>query len=179
MRYCEVSVDANGVLSLARNGVQGPASKQEQAMYDHLSMIIDDPAEVRIKVVENKRLILGGNFVKEQIDIADVEAFGCPARGASAQSVLMHELSEQYAKQALGENDFSTAHRYAIGVEGEIAGAHRGTDRWQNNDKRMYVNMPYIYDDGSVTITTVSLKPNYTDLRIYRAESTVQLYNQY
>lgn len=158
-----VSVDGSGNVRIATNNVQGPASTAQSALYSRLNTIVTDTNLVTIGIGASTTTI-GGSYVQQTIDIADIEAFGSGA-GLSATGALIHELEEQYRKQVSGQG-YPAAHAGGMVAEAEQSGATRGTERLisrtlnADGTENAVVEVPYSYPDGRVVTLTITIDHN-------------------
>lgn len=158
-----VSTDAAGNLSIAANQDVGPPSSAQQALYHRLNTIVGDSRQVTI-AVESGGMALGGSYVTGTIDVADLEAFG-RGEGLSAVGALIHEVEEQYRKQASGQG-YATAHAGAMVAETEQSGAVRGAERMLSSSTNpdgtvnAVVEVPYTYPDGRTLTLTLTISHN-------------------
>jgi hypothetical protein len=154
----EVVVGSGGVISLRDTNIQGPPTPEAQVLRRVLRKVINDSDTTSIEFVHgdttaraSDRRVLGGSFPQSKVDLDDQSILGTQeslglGQGATAGSLLAHEIEEQWRKQTRSE-DFSTAHAAALAVEAEAVGARRVSSRSGNH--RTYT---YTYPDGHVTI---------------------------
>ena len=91
-------VGEDGFVTLEPNGIQGPPTPRQQALYDHLKTIIDDPATTSVKVDSGSSDVIAGSYKLSTIDMQDLLAYGDDG-GKSDIGTMAHELVEQYYKQ--------------------------------------------------------------------------------
>lgn len=156
----QVSVNNTGNVTLGPSGVAGPPTTQQQALFDRLTTVINDPADV-VMTVSSGSATLGGSYATGNFDIADLEVYGVGG--------LMHEIEEQYQKQVKGlafGSETTGAHAAAISAESEVTGAQRGPQRvvssTPNADGTMnaVVEIPWTFPNGQVKIQTLNVVSN-------------------
>jgi hypothetical protein len=161
-------IDASGFVSLVRNGIQGPPTPQQQAMYNYLTQIINDSKTVTVGAEAATGTTLVGSYVGNTIDVADIEAMA-GGSGATDVGALIHELVEQYHKQVNSTGyggEASGAHHEGILAENAVNGSTRGPQRvvsgTQNPDGTLdaTVEIPYTYPNGRVVTTTLTIVHN-------------------
>ncbi len=164
------AVDEAGLVSIERNGIVGPPSEAQQAMYEHVSRIIADAKVTTVGVESESPDILGGSYASERIDIADLEALAGNT-GMSDHGALLHELVEQYHKQVHGtdytvDTEHSGAHGEGIAAEGDLNGMRRGnhtvvsSSRNEDGTIDAVLDVPYTRPDGTGVITTLRIEGN-------------------
>jgi hypothetical protein len=162
-----VGEDSSGNLTITRNGIQGPPTPEQQALYTRLNRVISSSREVAIAVGSGTRPIVG-NYALEAIDIADIEAMGTGPDGF-AVGYLIHEIEEQYQKQVRGVGyggETTGAHAEGIRAESEVMGATRGPQRnisaSRNPDGSLnaVLEVPYTFPDGRVVTLVVTIRNN-------------------
>jgi hypothetical protein len=160
-------VDASGFVTLVPNGIQGPPTPRQSAMYNYLSTIINDTKTTSIGV-EASTDTLVGSYATSRIDIADIEAM-TGGTGATDVGSLLHELVEQYHKQVKSTGyggETSGAHHEGILAENAVNGATRGPQRVVTATPQpdgtidATVEIPYTYPNGRVVTTTLTIVRN-------------------
>ena len=124
-----LETDENGIASLNSTGIQGPLTEQQQALFDSLNEPISNfISTTSVDIVANDPTVEIGSFDTGQIDIADTRKLGSSdlktPNFVSTQGAMGHEMSEQYAKQALGMQ-YTPAHSYGLKNENAINGSVR------------------------------------------------------
>ncbi len=156
-----VSIDKTGEIKIEpiraahTSSITGPTA-QQKALADRLWTVTNDSKDVIMSVSSGSKTLVG-SWVTADFDIADVETVGVGA--------MIHEIVEQYQKQAKGVTKFGTAttgaHGEASKAESEVTGLTRGADKvismTQNADGTMdaVIETLYVTSDGK-TKTMVS-----------------------
>lgn len=162
-----VSIDSSGNVTLASGGTQGPPTAEQQALRTRLETIINDSKTVSIAVGSGTTTLVG-SYAGNAIDVADIEAFG-NGPGATAAGALIHEVEEQYRKQAKSMtygSETTGAHGEGIRAESEVTGATRGPQRvvshTSNADGTInaVVEIPFTRPDGTVTTIRMTIDHN-------------------
>jgi hypothetical protein len=141
--YSTATIGSDGKVTLT--AVEGKelknASSEVQAFSGAISTAVESKTNVTIGVVNNDERVSTGEYETNQIDIADINAYGNMsnisgvANAASPQSKLAHEVTEQTGKQESGfkgREGFGTLHLKAIGVENRVIG--NGVSRIPDTD---------------------------------------------
>ena len=97
----DLVVNNNGRASLQPNNEVGPATPEQAALAGVLSMAINHPSKVTIKLVTGSPDTLIGSYEAEKLDVQDLAAQGI-GPGINAAGSLAHEISEQSGKQIFG-----------------------------------------------------------------------------
>lgn len=164
-----VKTDKDGNISLSSTGMEGPPTKEQTALYSRLEKIISDPKQVTVSVAAGSKTLVG-SYATGEIDIQDIEKFGS-GKGATSLAALIHELEEQFQKQAKGESyggETSGAHGEGIAAESEVIGATRGPQRTvsasPNPDGTIdaVLEFPWTYPDG--TVVTIVMKVSHNNV---------------
>lgn len=126
----------NGIVTLnvSRNDLKTDSQK---AFYDVLDQAISNDQNTVIGVVSGDDSIVAGSYSGEVIDISDINAFG-NGEGANQNSVLGHEVTEQFEKQVNGLGR-SEAHAAGERAEASITGYTRVADDQFNETSRTTV----------------------------------------
>jgi hypothetical protein len=126
--------DPQGVLSLEA-GPRDEISETGRRFHTMLAQMIGSSRQTSLRI---GRGIPGGTIASFQdmtLDIQDISAFGGPGMaGASAASVLMHEMWEQYHSQGVGM-EYEAAHAQGIVAEEYVSGMSRIGDTVQAVDE--------------------------------------------
>ncbi len=140
------SVDKNGkvTLNVSRDDLKTDAQK---GLFDVLDKPISSENDTTINVLESDGAVIAGDYNDGRIDIDDINAFGTEDELMNKNSVLGHEINEQYEYQDVGKNggsqDYANeegtgVHQKSEKVESSINGGwERGkstvTDRTRTN----------------------------------------------
>jgi RHS repeat-associated protein len=116
-------------LNVSADEIKGLTDEQK-GFYNVLNNAANDSrGDVNIDIVAGDSEAMVGSWIKEQIDIQDVEKFGEKREGADEFSVFGHEVREQQAKQldpkSKGELTGKKDHQKGIEAEGMIKGNSR------------------------------------------------------
>jgi hypothetical protein len=173
----EVVVSATGEVSLKGTNVAGPPTREAQQLVSALQTSINDVKLINMEFIHGASSVrpedasvLGGNYALSRVDLDDLSALGTQESGVSqgrtGGSILVHEVTEQYRKQVLGEA-FPAAHAQATGAEEAAIGATRGAERYrQVNATTLEVTIPYTYPDGHIVeVTWDIVNGNYGNVR--------------
>jgi hypothetical protein len=172
LQQYRVSIDKTGELAIYKAYVELPPNKQQQALADRLTNIIDDPKTVLVTISAGSETLVG-SYATGDIDIADVESIGV--------SALIHELEEQHQKQASGMpygSETSGAHGKGIEAEQDVKGAKRGAQKnisgSANPDGTInaVVEVPYTFP-GNTLISTGTVKTMVLTIKNNNIESVV------
>lgn len=153
----EVKIDP--VRAAHTSSITGPEATQK-ALANRLWAITTDPKDVLISVTAGSTTLVG-SYATGDIDITDIEALGV--------SSLIHEIEEQYQKQAKGKgygSESSGAHGEGIKAESEVKGAKRGPQKiislTKNADGTIsgVFEIPYTYPDGTVKTMVMTVTSN-------------------
>jgi hypothetical protein len=158
----EVVVSGSGEVSLRPTDIQGPPTPEAAELVRVLQLVIADTNNVSIEFIHgltstraSDARVLGGSFPQSKVDLDDEEARGTQGAvgvgmGVTGGALLVHEILEQYRKQAFSE-DFDTAHAAALTAEGTAIGAPRGASTSRSvNATTDEVTTTYTYPDGRV-----------------------------
>jgi hypothetical protein len=165
LRGYRVSVDKSGDVTIIENFVELPPDAQQQALANRLTNIISDPKDVIMTISAGSQTLVG-SYETGDIDIADIEAIGV--------SALIHEIEEQYQKQAKGVafgSETTGAHGEGIKAESEVKGAKRGAQKVISSKSNAdgtfdaVIEIPYTYPDGTMkTMVMTITKDNVTSV---------------
>lgn len=166
-----LSVSSTGVVSLVSTNVQGPPTREAQALINVLKRIIGDSNLTTIAFIRGAtssdpidQQVMIGSYAAARIDLDDLEQLGS-GEGISAASALAHELVEQYRRQVFSE-DYPTAHAAGMGEEASVTGARRGASTRRNIDANSYeIEVAYHYPDRTVYVTRVVRNQNIVAVR--------------
>lgn len=162
-RFYHVSIDRTGLVSIEsvraahQSSATGPTA-QQRALADQLSTVINDSHNVNMTASAGSATLIG-NFPTADFDIADVEMIGV--------SALIHEIVEQYQRQARGMavgDETTGAHGAGIVAEQTVRGATRGTEReisqTINADRTVtgVYEIPYTYPNGRRRIMVLHIR---------------------
>jgi hypothetical protein len=153
----EVVVSADGVVSLRANGVQGPLTREAQALVDVLQRSMNGGTPTTLEFVNTDPDVIGGQYSTGKVDLDDIRQFG-EGPGLSTAGALVHEIQEQFRKQVFGES-YPVAHTSALDAEAQAVGARRGardTVRTINRTTRT-ATMRYTYPGGKVVNVVVTV----------------------
>lgn len=130
------SIDKNGkvTLNVSRDDLKTDGQK---AFYDTLDTAISNDKDTVIGVVSGDNSITAGSYSGEVIDISDINAFG-EGEGANQNSILGHEVTEQFEKQVNGA-ERPEAHAAGERAEASITGYTRVADDKFNETSRSKV----------------------------------------
>lgn len=126
----------DGVLTLHHNE-KLELTEKEKMLYDKLNIVIGDPKNVEIDVVQNRSDVLTGSFArayddergpfaKNVLDIEDIAKW--VSKDASPGATILHEVWESYLAQAKGvkgeshEATYLLVHADAEKQEGAVSG---------------------------------------------------------
>jgi hypothetical protein len=129
----EIRVSASGEVSIHATNIQGPPTRDAQELLSTLRTVINDPKTTSLEFIRGSsssrasdRSVIVGSYSLSRIDLDDVEAFGLTSshsrQGDNAAAQLIHEITEQYRKQAHGES-YSVAHRAGYSAQERLLGA--------------------------------------------------------
>ena len=132
-------IDKNGNLSINITDKQrANLTKGQKAFLGVLEEGINatdadgNSVDVNIAVVEGSETIRGGSYRSEVIDIADINAFG-NGEAVNQNSVLAHEIKEQFVKQTDDNATRADAHSAGEKAEESITGFKREPDSPMRN----------------------------------------------
>ncbi len=108
------TVGSDGKVSIKEGVTRDDFETDEQkAFFDVISEAADpEKDDTVINVVDGDERIRLGNHTKETIDIGDINAFG-EGEGANQNSILGHEVKEQFEKQVGNPNGTKDEHHTA------------------------------------------------------------------
>ena len=158
----------DGFVTLEPNGIQGPPTPRQQALYDHLKTIIDNPATTSVKVDSGNSSVIAGSYKLSTIDMQDLLAYGDDG-GKSDIGTMAHELVEQYYKQVHSTGyggESHGAHHEGINAENDVNGYTRGPQRMisasENEDGTLdaVVELDFTHPEGNVVTSRISIKGN-------------------
>lgn len=161
------AADSAGNITVTRNGIQGPPTLSQQALYDQLNTILSSTSTVTVAVESGTATTLIGSWAGHSIDVADMETMGAGASGSAA--TLIHELVEQYQGQVLSVgygSETTGAHGAGIGAESAVVGAKRGSQRVISSSANAdgtvnaVVEIPWTYPNGTVVTVTLNITSN-------------------
>jgi RHS repeat-associated protein len=156
----KASVDGNGTVTVTANSdIVGPASPEQQAMFNTMSAAADpNTATTTIGVTNGSNSVMVGSYALQQIDIADIQKFG-DGPNATATGALGHEVAEQMAKQVSGVSNYANHHQAGIAAENAINGSVRGARRPTGGlNRRGTGRLDIPFTRGSVTnIVTINV----------------------
>ena len=126
-------MSASGELSIRATDVQGPPTRDAQELLNTLRTAINDANTTSIEFIRGSQptrasdqSVAVGHYALSTVDLDDVEAFGSTSshsrEGDNTAVQLIHEITEQYRKQAHGENE-PTAHRAGYAAQERALGA--------------------------------------------------------
>ena len=156
-----VTVDKAG--SIALQTLEGPPapghpSTTEQALANRLTTMINDAKDVIVSVSAGSQTLVG-SYTASDLDISDLEALGV--------SALVHELEEQFQKQAKGVGygtETTGAHGQGIVAESEVRGAKRGPQKVLSSSMNAdgsidaVIEIPFTDAKGKVVTDTLTIK---------------------
>ena len=159
--HYKVEVDAkDGTVALSPTDKQGPLppdqERTQRILVDVIKRLINDgPTKVTFirgnasKDPADHRVVVG-SYPQGKIDLDDLDVLGNESP-ASAVSMLVHELEEQYRKQVKNEK-YPEAHDAGIKLELEVIGAKTRVQLKDETDKDGKTKIPvvYTYADGRV-----------------------------
>jgi hypothetical protein len=122
-------VDKNGVLSVKNLGDKqlSKLTPEQQAFYSTMKDAATSTGMATIGIVSGSDDVFVGNYNLEQIDIADINAFGT-GEGGDKFSAFGHEIVEQQKKQIDGKPYVSAHTVYALSAEDKISRYTRGSE---------------------------------------------------
>ncbi|PZR03443.1 MAG: hypothetical protein DI539_26285 [Flavobacterium psychrophilum] len=126
--YFETIIDEEGNVTLKKTAQEGTPTDEQQNYIDKMQSIIDGKM-VKLDIVGGSPGVLIGSWALETIDMDDIKTAGSATDVVTQQGLLIHELTEQYAKQALGfsENldDMDASHLLGTFAEDKVNGSMR------------------------------------------------------
>lgn len=158
----------DGDITLEPNGLVGPPTQRQQAMYGYLRTIIDDPATTSVAVDSNRRDVIAGSYNLSTIDMQDILAYGDDG-GKSDIGTMAHELVEQYYKQVHGTDyggEGHGAHHEGIDAENAVNGYIRGPQRTISGSRNAdgtinaVVELDFTHPDGRVVTSRLTIQEN-------------------
>ena len=161
------SADAAGNITVARNGIEGPPTLSQSALYNQLNTILSNAKTVTVAVESGTGTTLVGSWAGRSIDVADMEAMGAGPSGSVA--TLIHELVEQFQGQVLSAgygSETTGAHGAGIAAESAVVGATRGAQRAISSSVNAdgtinaVVEVPWTYPNGTVVTVTLTITSN-------------------
>lgn len=161
------SGDSAGNITVARNGIEGPPTLGQSALYNELNTILSASKIVTVAVEAGTGTTLVGSWAGRSIDVADMEAMGAGPSGSVA--TLIHELVEQYQGQVLSAGyggQTTGAHGAGIAAESAVVGATRGAQRGISSSVNAdgtvnaVVEVPWTYPNGTVVTVTLTIVSN-------------------
>ena len=166
-----LTVSSTGVVSLVTTTIQGPPTREAQALFNVLQRIIGDSNLTTIAFTRGAtstdaidQQVMIGSYAAARIDLDDLEQLGF-GEGISAASALAHELMEQYRRQVFSE-DYPTAHAAGMVEEESVTGARRGASTRRNTGANSYeIEVAYHYPDRTVYVTRVVQDQNIIAVR--------------
>jgi hypothetical protein len=167
----EVVVSADGTVSLRSTKIQGPPTREAQALADVLRTLISDAKTTTVAFVHGAtsadagdQKVMIGSYALARIDLDDLAKLGS-GEGISDASALAHELVEQFRRQVSGE-DYPTAHAAGAAEEEVVTGAVRGQSTRRDIDAHSYeIEIAYHYPDRTVWVTRVVRDQNIVAVR--------------
>jgi hypothetical protein len=167
-----LEVDAAGRVSLVSTNVQGPPTREAQAVTEAIRSIIADRHTTTIRFVHGAtsadptdQQVMIGSYAAARIDLDDIGQLGIGQEGISAGSALAHELVEQFRRQVFSE-DYPTAHAAGMAEEELVTGARRGASTRRDIDASSYeIEVAYHYPDRTVFVTRVVRNQNIVGVR--------------
>lgn len=151
-----------------------------QAFYGAINGAVKSTTDVKIGVVNNDERVSTGEYTTNQIDIADLNAYGNiqntsgVTNAASPQSKLAHEVTEQTGKQEAGftgKQGFDALHTKAVGVENRVIGG--GVSRIPDTD---VINSSGSFTQYNVGKTTVEIRLREIPREVGNIRPTVKQY---
>lgn len=125
----EIRISAAGAVTIHATQIQGPPTLEAQELLATVRRVVDDPRTTTIEFIRgttsaraSDRSVIVGSYALSRVDLDDVEAFGHAGPGDTAAIQLVHEITEQYRKQAHGEG-FPVAHRAGYAAQERALGA--------------------------------------------------------
>ena len=167
----EAVVSADGTVSLRSTKIQGPPTREAQALADVLRTLISDARTTTVAFVHGAtsadvgdQKVMIGSYALARIDLDDLAKLGS-GEGISDASALAHELVEQFRRQVFGE-DYPTAHAAGMAEEEAVTGAVRGQSTRRDIDAHSYeIEIAYHYPDRTVWVTRVVRDQNIVAVR--------------
>jgi hypothetical protein len=164
--FYTVSQDENGNTNMAATDKKGKMTKEQSALYKHLSGIMTNEKDVSISLVENDNQVFIGSYDQGKIDMADIANVGS-GEAINSLSVLTHEVVEQGAKQIDGLA-IDKAHEKGMQAEASLTGYQRQENRATSTLKRDaskigvtgIVTIPYTKGKTTVTVELQIVKTN-------------------
>jgi len=162
----QLKVDKAGQVSLDATNIQGPPTREAQALTETLRRIISDPKTTTIAFIHGDaspdpidQQVMIGSYAAARIDLDDLGKLGS-GEGISGGSALAHELTEQHRRQVFAEN-YPTAHAAGMAEEETVTGARRGASTRRQIDATSYeIEVAYHYPDHTVFVTRVVRNQN-------------------
>lgn len=143
------------------NGVQIPGDAA--VLLETVQKVVEAAGTITLDFTAGDLSTYIGSFDDSSIDLPDVEHFGVGVVGPSAASALVHEIEEQYQKQANGL-EFNDAHYdHAVAAENRAVGGtrmgHRVYDEVPDPEgnahlRRYREDIKYTLGDGRVVVLT-------------------------
>ncbi|TAG84877.1 MAG: hypothetical protein EAZ20_16375 [Bacteroidetes bacterium] len=100
----------------SENNMDGVHNTAFTILNNHLSQGKFDVSLIDSKSLDHSH-VLFGSFETGQIDLDDMVLLGGNVQKLNTRSTVIHELTEQYAKQVLNLTEFDDAHEYAFDKE--------------------------------------------------------------
>lgn len=129
-----IAKDGTVTLNVSRDELETDA---QRGLFDSLDAAISSDKDTTIGVLESDNSIVAGSYSGEVIDIDDINAFG-DGEAANKNSILGHEVTEQFEKQVNGA-ERPEAHAAGEETEKSITGYTRVTDDKFNETSRKTV----------------------------------------
>ncbi|OJW79598.1 MAG: hypothetical protein BGO69_12780 [Bacteroidetes bacterium 46-16] len=159
--FYTVARNKKGVVTVVANpsAVGSPSIKQQTAAQVFMKVADPNGKKTTIGIVKNSDKVNVGNFETSQIDIGDVQKYDNIKNTSGSPTVysgsgkMIHEIEEQYQKQALGETSYPKAHKQGILQENAYNGSTRATNGTgeQYNISQLKVGIPY--EEMTETVT--------------------------
>lgn len=129
----EIVISPTGEISIRNTGIQGPPTRDATELLNTLRTVINDRNTTTIEFIHGSTSrrpqdinVIVGNYAQSSVDLDDVAAFGSTSshsrQGDNSAVQFIHEITEQYRKQAFGEG-FQTAHRAGYAAQERLLGA--------------------------------------------------------
>ncbi|MFM7430999.1 MAG: RHS repeat-associated core domain-containing protein, partial [Flammeovirgaceae bacterium] len=124
--FYKTTVGENGLVSIEATDKEGTASDEQKAFYESLSGVTSlETGAVKVGLVEGSPEVIVGSYDLGQLDVDDIQAFG-DGPVVSAAGTLIHEVTEQAAKQREGKG-YNDAHADGVKHENSTNGSERVT----------------------------------------------------